>query len=84
MSELPVKWPPSSAGGCFGNLGLSEFKTVLFSCVTTIFVTLPETKVLSLDSPRSFESEALNSAPQKTVSRGCIMSQDSLRPKSPK
>lgn len=78
MSELQVKLPHSSIGGHLRNLGLFEWKTVLFSLVTAIFITPPEAKILSSLSQGSFKSEALNLASQKEVSRDHIFSQASL------
>lgn len=74
MAELQVKMPHSSIRGHLRNVGISEFKIVLFSLVTTTFITPPESKVLSSHSQGSFESESLNSAPQKDVSRGHVLS----------
>lgn len=74
MSELQVKLPHSSMGGHRRNLGLFEWKTVLFSLVTAIFITPPESKILNSHSQGSFVRSTELSSSKGNIKRPYLLS----------
>lgn len=78
MSELQVRLPHPSMGGHLGNIGISEFKIVLFPLVMAIFITPSESKVLSSHfqqddsrAPRIRNTELSSS--EEFIKRPCVV-----------